>query len=279
MYLQSSYLAEASCVDFEYEKAMIRTVETVLKGYQYLENCCEVSQPSYRRWLFEELKLTPHSKVLDYGCTISHFWVKNSKHLDSSIDYHLIEPSKIGMRLSQKYLNKLDQKVTLEQMDLLHLNYESASFDTILSECAFLLLDKNKQTDAIHEVSRVLKPGGTFYALVAIESHLDMLERLNQQLRCQTDKDFDKPMNPIFLAAEGSLFKSINVKKHKTEYLIKDCRTFINLIFNFNSTAAIRKYAITKEQMIELNQRVQKVIDEKGGILLERYFYVAVCEK
>lgn len=78
----------------------------------------------------------------------------------------------IGIDISPAMLLRAERRrdqsraaVGLREMDVTNLDFPDASFDAIVASFLFCTLPKELQAPALHELSRVLKPGGTLRLL------------------------------------------------------------------------------------------------------------------
>jgi ubiquinone/menaquinone biosynthesis C-methylase UbiE len=116
-------------------------------------------------------------RVLDVGCGLG---VALRAYASArSIDAHGIDYAENMIQGARQRLAETDPSLGIEfrQASVTELPYEDSSFDVITSHrCLMALLDWDLQKDALVEMHRVLKPGGT---LILMEGTFDGLERLN----------------------------------------------------------------------------------------------------
>ena len=116
-------------------------------------------------------------RVLDVGCGLGvalRAYAKARSIEAHGIDYaeNMVEGAKTRLAQSEPGL-----RIDFRQASVVELPYEDDSFDVITSHrCLMALLDWELQKQALLELRRVLKPGGT---LVLMEGTFDGLERLN----------------------------------------------------------------------------------------------------
>lgn len=115
--------------------------------------------------------------VLDVGCGLGvalRRYASERSIAAYGIDYsgNMIEGAK--RRLAE---DAPELKIAFREASVTELPFEDDVFDVVTSHrCLMALLDWQLQQDALREVHRVLKPGGT---LVLMEGTFDGLERLN----------------------------------------------------------------------------------------------------
>jgi ubiquinone/menaquinone biosynthesis C-methylase UbiE len=119
--------------------------------------------------------------VLDVGCGpgVALRNYASSRRISAfGIDY-----SENMIETAQRRLKEAapDLEIEFRTASVVELPYEDASFDVVTSHrCLMALLEWNRQQDALKEIHRVLKPGGT---LVLMEGTFEGVERLNEYRR------------------------------------------------------------------------------------------------
>lgn len=109
-----------------------------------------------RRLLEEGIGARRHEgKALDLGCGTGR-WTR-------WLDDWWTDP--VGVDLSKGMLAAADPAHPYAQTDVTALPFRDATFDFALSVTVLLHLPRPAQRQAIHEVTRILKPGGTFLLL------------------------------------------------------------------------------------------------------------------
>jgi ubiquinone/menaquinone biosynthesis C-methylase UbiE len=115
--------------------------------------------------------------VLDVGCgpgvALRTYAAKRK------IEAHGIDYAANMVKFAETQTKKLapDLDIKFQQASVTKLPFPNGKFDVITSHrCLMALLDWNLQQDALREIHRVLKPGGT---LVLMEGTFDGLDRLN----------------------------------------------------------------------------------------------------
>ena len=113
--------------------------------------------------LINMCNISENSHILDLACgkgTTAIYLAKKFGCRVTGIDISekLIETAK---QISRQ--KRMGDKITFKVANALEMPFEDDLFDSVVSQAFFILIDENER--ALEEISRVLKPGGTFGAL------------------------------------------------------------------------------------------------------------------
>lgn len=103
----------------------------------------------------------PWGRVLDLACGDGHLLSMLRQHLPESWGLYGLDFSSGELR---RALEVSDNSTHYVQGMAQGLPYADESFDTVLCHMAFMLMEN--QPEVVKEIARVLKPGGTFSAIV-----------------------------------------------------------------------------------------------------------------
>ncbi|MBS4749567.1 class I SAM-dependent methyltransferase [Carnobacteriaceae bacterium zg-ZUI78] len=111
-------------------------------------------------WLIKNGNFSKEKKVLEVGCnmcTTSIELVKTYQcHITGiDLDKNALEQAKQNIKT-----NQLEEYITVQQGNAMHLPFDDNSFDIIINEAMLTMLSKNAKVKAIKEYYRVLKPNG-----------------------------------------------------------------------------------------------------------------------
>lgn len=138
------------------------------------------------RTLCDYCCITEDDTVLDIACGIG----TTSKYLHETFGC-----SVTGIDISEKLINKakeslttqsLQSHVTFQKADALCLPYPDNSFDAVIAQAFFVLIDNKEK--ALDEIQRVLKPGGYFGA-IELSWHQPPSETIFAEIRKHTCND------------------------------------------------------------------------------------------
>ena len=132
----------------------------------------------FHKWVFDQLKLGPESRVLELGCGPGSLWRPNLDRIPPGWQITLSDFSP-GM-LEQARANLAGARpFGFQQADAQALPFADASFDAAIAN--HMLYHVPDRPRAFSEIQRVLRPGGRFYAATNGESHLRELHDIVRQ--------------------------------------------------------------------------------------------------
>lgn len=123
---------------------------------------------NYRHWTIFRHELETLAKewrsgtLLNLGCGHG----ADSLPFSHSFDLYGVDFSGEMLKLARKYAEKFNFQPNLAVADLCSLPFIDDSFDYVISVAAFHHLEAKNQLTALHELKRVLKPGGKAFITV-----------------------------------------------------------------------------------------------------------------
>ena len=117
-----------------------------------------------RQDLISQANLKPGQKILDIGCGTGTLVVLlKRQHASSQVVG--FDPDPKALRRAETKAKRAAVTVQLNQGFADELPYEEGSFDRVFSSFMFHHLEEQNREKMLKEVSRVLKPGGSFHLL------------------------------------------------------------------------------------------------------------------
>ncbi len=128
----------------------------------------KIGKVSLRERILDELSLQGHELILDVGCGRGLFLIGAAKRLTSGkaigIDLWQTEDQSGNSpqtTLKNAHAEGVASRVDIKTGDARQLPFEASTFDVILSSWALHnLYSASERAKALHEIARVLKPGG-----------------------------------------------------------------------------------------------------------------------
>lgn len=119
---------------------------------------------SDRKKLIDQSDLQPDHRVLDIGCGTGTLVIL-IKSLYTDIEIAGLDPDPKVLNRARKKTKRAGFSIRLDQGFSDELPYADKIFDQVFSSFMFHHLDVAEKKKTLHEVRRVLKPGGSFHLL------------------------------------------------------------------------------------------------------------------
>jgi ubiquinone/menaquinone biosynthesis C-methylase UbiE len=117
-----------------------------------------------RQMLLDLAPLRPGDHVLDIGCGTGTF-ATILKQRAAGVDVTGLDPDPKALARAKRKAAEGKVSVRFDQGFADSLEYPAASFEVVFSSFMFHHLESSNREKTLHEVRRVLKPGGSFYLL------------------------------------------------------------------------------------------------------------------
>jgi ubiquinone/menaquinone biosynthesis C-methylase UbiE len=138
----------------------------------------------WQRWLFEQFKFIPQSRVLELGCGAGNLWLENLDRIPAGLEIILSDFSDGVLEQAQQNLGNSRSFFQLKVVDAQSIPFENASFDIVIAN--HMLYHIPDRAKALSEIKRILKPSGRFYCSTIGCNHLkelaSLIHRFDSQL-------------------------------------------------------------------------------------------------
>ncbi len=124
-------------------------------------------------WIFRHLELQSGERVLEIGCGNGELWADRQNELPKDCQILLSDVSP-GMVSDVK--NRLGDRFSYQVIDCQQIPYPDATFDKIVANHVLFYIQDRQQ--ALKEIHRVLKPGGTFMCSTYGKNHMKEISSL-----------------------------------------------------------------------------------------------------
>lgn len=125
---------------------------------------------SAHRELVEQAHLLPGQRVLEIGCGTGNLTML-VKRLHPAIDVVGLDPDPKALDRARRKADRQRVSVALDRGYSGDLPYPDGSYDRVLSALMFHHLDRDEKSRTLHQVRRVLRPGGSLHVLDFGGSH------------------------------------------------------------------------------------------------------------
>ncbi len=132
------------------------------------------NQYGWLSWVFDHLLALPDdAAILEIGCGTGQLWAENAGRIPTGWQITLTDQSAGMLTQSQAALASLTRGITFEQADAERLPFAADQFDAVIAN--HMLYHVPDLPKALAEVTRVLKPGGRFFAATNGIAHMQVL--------------------------------------------------------------------------------------------------------
>lgn len=154
-----------------------------------LHNLYSTNKDGWFHWLYRQIPITPGIRILEIGCGDGTLWTHSLHQLPSDINIVLSDLSEGMIRDTRRNIGTEDSRFSFEQFDCHQIPHPAESFDIVIANHVLFYCEDIPAV--LREVSRVLKPNGTFLCSAYGPNHMQEISTLVSQ--------FD---NRIVLSAE-----------------------------------------------------------------------------
>ncbi len=186
----------------------------------------------WHRWLFDQFKIAPGSRILELGCGPGKLWLSNLDRIDASWQITLSDFSAGMLREAQENLARSQHHFSFQIIDAQSIPFDAASFDVVIAN--HMLYHVPDRAKALAEIRRILKASGRLYASTVGESHLDEIWKLTSRV----DRAFSRTRksNPFTLenGAEqlAQWFASITLYRYDDALVVTEPEVLIDYILS-----------------------------------------------
>jgi ubiquinone/menaquinone biosynthesis C-methylase UbiE len=225
-------------------------------------------------WLFDQIKFQKDAKILELGGGNALLWRSNLNRIPKNIHIVLSDLSEGMLDDAKKILGNAVDKFELEIIDAQQIPYPQDSFNIIIANLMLYHVPNRKK--ALHEISRVLKNDGTFYATAFSAQYMKELTELIYNFN-------KKNYNPLKLLAHA--FGLENGKKQLTEYFEDVKLIKYNDLFEVTEAKPLVNFVLSSSNVINHDEiedftiYTQNIIHDKGKLKIKKDSGLFVAKK
>jgi ubiquinone/menaquinone biosynthesis C-methylase UbiE len=228
-----------------------------------------VNRYGFHRWVFDHFQLEPESQVLELGCGPGILWSSNLERIPPGWAVTLSDFSP-GMLQAARSRLPVD-RFTFAVADAQSLPVADACFDAVIAN--HMLYHVPDLNQALHEIRRVLKPRGHFYASTfGREDGRELLEFIRM---CRTDSlpsGGAGPRHPAQFVLE-------NGREVLSPYFAEVTRFDYDDALEVTESAPLLAYALstsrgsrlTQEEQTHLSEIIGQELERRGSIHITKY--------
>jgi ubiquinone/menaquinone biosynthesis C-methylase UbiE len=226
-----------------------------------------VNKYGWSSWIFDQYKFKPNYHVVEFGCGNGELWEVNRKRIPNDIEIVLTDFSPGMIEITKNKLAGINQISRFTVMDIQNIDFSDSSLDVVIAN--HMLYHVPDRDLAIKEVSRVLKPEGTFYATTLGKGNMKEL----RELVLEFDPSISYGKNSV--AKEFGLdngkeqllkhFDNVEVIYYEDSLRITEAEPLVNYLF---SLGALNNFSevMTESKTKAFNIYLEDIISRKGCI-------------
>lgn len=130
----------------------------------------------WHRWVFDRFEFPPEAHILEVGCGPGELWLQNADRIPEGWRLSLAD---LSPGMLEKARDALGDRAEYRVADVQELPFDDESFDGVVAN--HMLYHVADRPTAFAEISRVLHPGGRFYASTNGRDHLKEIKELYVQ--------------------------------------------------------------------------------------------------
>jgi ubiquinone/menaquinone biosynthesis C-methylase UbiE len=232
------------------------------------------AQPSWPKWLFDEIRPREHERVLEVGGGTGNLWAQNAGRLPVARRIVLSDASAGMLEAARARLAGLSQSFAFELVDAQDIPFPAADFDlTIACHMLYHVPDRSR---AISELARVTAPSGRccvatndWVHLIELRELLARFEIENSMIRVGRDEAFfDLETATAELATQ---FENVRVARRQDRLDVTDASVLGDYV-----RSAVPLDARNLERVTALEQHVARQIELAGAFPIT--VAAGVCE-
>lgn len=233
-----------------------------LKARMRLHQAFSTNPYGWQRWLFDQFKLTPYSRVLELGCGPGDLWLENDERIPEGMELVLTDLSAGMLIQAQRNLKECHRGFHFYVVDAQAIPFERNSFEVVIAN--HMLYHVPDRAQALTEIQRVLRPGGHFYASTIGNEHLkelsELVARFEASLTCWGKLPSDSFNLENGAAQLGAYFGDVALQRYPDALNVTEAGLLAEYILS-------GRIELSAEQQLELARFVEQALKANGGRL------------
>ena len=216
----------------------------------------------WHRWVFDQFKFSPESRILELGCGPGRLWLENLHRIPDGWDITLSDFSPGMLQEAKRNLNSGRHPFKFEVVDAQAISFADESLDAVIAN--HMLYHVPDREKAFSEIRRVLKPGGRFYAATVGQNHLRELRELVRRFGPGIPTDGSRVRMSEGFSLENGLgqlsrwFSKVALNRYEDALTVTEAEPIVAYVRSGES--------LVEEMLTELQRYVEKEIQLGGDI-------------
>lgn len=234
----------------------------------------EPRNTAFKRY-FDRFDAPPVANVLDLGCGPANFWqwgLENDR-VPQNWTITLTDLSSGMIEEAERNVSGFDREFMFDTADVCELQYDDASFDMVTAN--YMLYHASSQSQALAEISRVLKPGGHLYATTNSINHITEFLDLQKEFAIDGSQQENVGLaHSTFTLENGQAM----IEKHFSNIDI----VWDNSICKATDPQIVINYAMSMDAILDeqrLDAAIRDHIDRNGHFAVTRSSGMFIAQK
>jgi ubiquinone/menaquinone biosynthesis C-methylase UbiE len=232
------------------------------------------------KWVFDQFDLSPKKKLLEIGCGSGALWLDNKDRIPPTWQVTLSDFSAGMVAESKRNLGDSSEQITYEVSDGRFAPFANQTFDAVIAN--HMLYHINQRQDALAEINRILKPGGTFFASTIGENHLKELSQIMADFNLSYRNYYSPALDPSGFTLENGFhqlspwFEQIDIHRYPDALVVTDAEPLVGYILSMLSKSEIEGI---RNDIENLSETFDKLIKQQGSIIIQKSSGIFVGRK
>ena len=229
-------------------------------------------------WIAARIPLERAERILEVGCGNGQLWQQVPAEILKKKEVHVTDVSS-GMVEDAAELLRASGRNSLifETEDCQKLSYGDQSFDVVIANHVLFYVKNLPQ--ALGEIHRVLRPGGSFYCSTYGRDHMKEITLLVQEFDPRITLSEVALYELFGLENGGALLEGTFDQVEKLLYedylLVDEPEPLLDYILSCHGNQS----EFLSQRQLEFKRFLQKKIQEKGGIRITKMAGIFVCRQ
>ncbi|HEY7350740.1 MAG TPA: methyltransferase domain-containing protein [Ktedonobacterales bacterium] len=191
----------------------------------------------WNRWLFDQFKIAPGSRILELGCGPGKLWLSNRDRIADDWQITLSDFSPGMLQEAQQNLSQRQHCFTFRVIDAQTIPFDDASLDVVIAN--HMLYHVPDRSRALAEIRRVLKADGRLYASTIGDTHQHEI----RDLMGRVDRRFSQRSTSFSFTLENGAeqlahwFASVTLYRYQDALVVTEVEPLIEYILSGQAKA------------------------------------------
>ena len=217
-------------------------------------------------WLFDTLlKLPTNARILELGCGPAYMWKECSNRIPAGWDITLSDLSSGMVDAAWRNLVVTGRAFQFKEIDAQEISFPDETFDAVIAN--FMLYHVPDRPKTLHEIRRVLKPGGKLITATVGRTHLkEMMEYLQP---VHVGNVWEAYANPFTLENGleqlNSVFPMVTFARYEDSLNVTEVEPIMAYI-----RSSLRAMELSEDELTKVQVNLEYEIKEKGKIFITK---------